>query len=324
MKKLALTLLSISISAVTHAGELGQPGFDGEVTGMVGFSSGKSNFNTDTESKTGDLNTEAESESEALVAPLGQVRYTFGEGNNHQVFFGTSREDVAVGDFVLEGGYKFGFGEKSSLAFSYLPSLGGETWEDPYVTGKRETTGVSSSAFRVKYDSILDSNFSADVAYYTYDVDSEKSGTGFGNGTALSSLDRNGNGIYSKFSYTHFLDDTSVLEPSVLYKSFSADGSAMSNKAYGFELAYKKHLDRHAFVLSADYTKTSYDSTNAVFNKTQEDSEYGVFAAYEYDKFMGWDSVAFNAISGYEVKSSNIDFYNENEILVGVGLTYKF
>lgn len=73
MKKLALTLLSISISAVTHAGELGQPGFDGEVTGLVGFSSGKSNFNTDTESKTGDLNTEAESESEALVAPLGQA-----------------------------------------------------------------------------------------------------------------------------------------------------------------------------------------------------------------------------------------------------------
>jgi hypothetical protein len=98
----------------------------------------------------------------------------------------------------------------------------------------------------------------------------------------------------------------------------------MSKKTYGFKLAYKKHLGRHAFALSANFTKTSYDSLNTVFNTTQEDREFGLFSAYAYDKFMGWENIALNGITGYEVKSSNIDFYNENELIVGIGLTYKF
>ncbi|CAK3844387.1 DUF2860 domain-containing protein [Vibrio crassostreae] len=324
MKKLILTAIALSVSFAVNANELGEPGFSGEVSGLIGMTSETSNFNTDTKKKTGDLNTKGESESGLAAAPLGQIRYTFGSNNNHQVFAGTSREDVAVGDFVLELGYKHGFGENSSIAFSYLPSLGGETWADPFIVGDdREVTDFSSSAYRAKYDNILDSNFSADFAYYTIELDEESSGS-FQTGSAIKSLDRNGDGVYSKISYTHQLSSNSMLEPSLLYKTFSADGDAMSNTEFGTELTYKAFYGRHAFALSGKYSSVNFDGTHAFFNKKQKDSKIGAFAAYEFDKLMGWENVSFNALAGYDVTTSNIEFYEKSELIIGVGATYKF
>lgn len=324
MKKFNLAVLAATISTGVGAGELAKPGFSGELMAMAGFSSTESNFNTETESKVGLLNTEAESQTEAILAPLGQIRYTFGRSSHHQVFLGTSREDIAVGDFVLEAGYKFGLGTNSSIAASYLPSVAGETWKDPFVTGKREVTDISSSAVRLKYENILDSAFSVDLGYYTSEVNGENSGASLNSGSAINQLDRDGNGLYAKFSYTHSLNQTSIIEPSFTYKSFSADGEAMSNNVYGTELSYKKFTKRHLFALSASYSKTNYDSENVVFGKTQNNNTYDVFAAYEYDKFMGWENWALNGIAGYEVTSSNINFYNEKELMLGVGMSYKF
>ena len=326
MKKTKIAFLALAVAASTNAfsGQLGEPGFSGELSLLAGYGYSKSNFNTDTKNKSGQLNTEGESESSAIFAPLGQVRYTFGSDSSHQVFLGTSRDDIAVGDFVLEAGYKFGVGENSSIAISYLPSLAAETWKDPFVTGSRETTDVSSNAVRFKYDNILDSAFSSDIAYYTKEIDEEESGSGLNGGTAIKQLDRDGSGIYAKLSYSHLLNDYSAIEPSFTYKSFSADGKAMSNAMYGTELAYKMFVGRHALAASVNYSKTSYDGKNSAFNKTQEDSTYGAFVAYEYDKLMGWDNWAFNGIAGYEVTSSNIKFYNENELIMGFGASYKF
>ncbi|MEZ9336784.1 DUF2860 domain-containing protein [Vibrio splendidus] len=324
MKKLTLTTIALSVSFAVNANELGESGFSGEVSGLIGMSSETSNFNTDTKKKTGDLNTKGESDSGLAAAPLGQIRYTFGSGNNHQVFAGTSRDDLAVGDFVLELGYKHGFGENSSIAFSYLPSMGGETWADPFITGgDREVTDFSSNAYRAKYDNILDSNFSADFAYYTIELDKENSGM-FQTGSAIKSLDRDGNGLYSKISYSHQLSSNSILEPSLLYKTFSADGDAMSNTEIGTELTYKAFYGRHAFALSGKYSSVSFDDTHVFFNKKQKDSKFGAFGAYEFDKLMGWENVSFNALAGYDVTTSNIEFYEKSELIVGVGATYKF
>lgn len=319
MKKITLTALALSVSFAVNANELGDSGFSGEITGIIGMTSETSNFNTDEKKKTGNLNSKGESESGLTAAPLGQLRYTFGSGNNHQVFAGTSREDVAVGDFVLEFGYQIGFGESSSLALSYLPSMGGETWADPFVIGEdRKVTDFSSNAFRVKYENILDSNLSADLAYYSIELDEEKSGGSY------KPLDRNGNGTYSKFTYAYPLSSNSILEPSFLYKSFSADGKVMSNTEYGAELAYKAFYGRHAFALSGQYTTTSFDEAHPLANKKQKDNNFGVFGAYEMDNLMGWENVSFNALTGYDVTTSNIEFYETSEFIVGVGATYKF
>lgn len=305
--------------------ELGESGFSGEVSALIGFGSGESNFNTDSDKTINNVDNSGQSESEVLAAPLGQLRYTFGQLDNHQVFIGTSREDIAVGNFALEAGYRLGLTEDSSIAVSFLPTIiGGETWEDPYLVGaERKATDISGNAFRLQYDGIMDSPFSLDLAYYTQDIDAEHSGSQYT--TAQQKLlDRSGNGLYSKASYKYMIDSTSQLQPALIYKTFSADGEAMSNKSYGLELSYMKFINKHAFSISGKYLSISYDTSNPVFDTEQKDYEYSLFAGYEYDQFMGWNDWAFNAIAGYDAKSSNITFYDETQYMVGVGVTYKF
>jgi len=323
MKRLTLTAIVLSISAFANADQLGDNGFSGEITGLIGFTAEQSNFNTDEKKKTdGELNTSGSSESGFTAAPLGQIRYTFNDRN--QLFVRTSREDLAVGDFVLEAGYTRAIGEHSSLTLSFLPSLGGETWEDPFVINQdREITDVSSNAFRINYANILNSNISADLAYFTKELDSEQSGK-LSSGDVISALDRDGSGIYSKFTYRYGINETSMFEPSLLYKSFSADGDAMSNTTYGVELSYKKLTGRHAFAISGNYEATSYDAQHPTFNTTQKDHTFGMFGAYEYDQLFGWKNVSFNAIAGFDITSSNIAFYESSEIIIGTGITYNF
>ncbi|OLQ74187.1 hypothetical protein BIT28_20160 [Photobacterium proteolyticum] len=324
MKKTYLVCCMALISGHTMA-ELGEPGFSGEVSALVGFGSTESNFNTDSDKTISNVDNSGKSESEMLAAPLGQLRYTFGQLDNHQIFIGTSREDIAVGDFALEAGYRYGLSEESSISISYLPTImGGETWEDPYLTGtERQTTDISGNAYRLQYDSIMDSPFSLDLAYYTKDIDTEQSGSQY-TSEQQKRLDRSGNGLYSKISYKYMINNSSLLQPAVIYKTFSADGDAMSNKSYGVELSYMKFVNRHAFSISGKYLNTTFDTVNPVFDTEQKDSEYSFFAGYEYDEFMGWDNWAFNAIAGYDVKASNINFYDETEYMLGAGVTYKF
>jgi len=61
-----------------------------------------------------------------------------------------------------------------------------------------------------------------------------------------------------------------------------------------------------------------------MFNETRSDNEVSLFAAYEYDQFMGWEDVSFISFAGYGSSSSNIDFYNESEYLLLAGVNYKF
>ncbi|WP_375748829.1 DUF2860 family protein [Vibrio sp. HN007] len=324
MKTLAYSaiVLSVSFSAAARIEE--SPGFSGELTALLGATYEKSNFNTNNQRKTGPANTVGQSETEFLAVPLGQLRFTFGRGQYHQIFVGTSREDISVGDFALELGYKVEVGRQSSMAFSYLPSLAGETFADPYLLNQdRKVVDVSSDAYRIKYNNVFSTPFSLDVAYYTVDLDEELSGSTYGS-SAPQLLDRKGNGLYSKLSFAGHLSPTSIFEPSIVYKDFSADGDAMSNRQLGVELAYKVGISRHALALSATYSSFEYDSENPIFNKTQEDKQMGLFVAYEFHGLAGLDNLAFNAILGYDQTTSNIEFYEVTEAIAGVGSTIKF
>lgn len=323
MKKV-FTIIPLLAPLTIYAAESTEHGFSGELTLLMGNTNVTSNFNTDQNQKVGLLNVEAESNSEFLLAPLGQLRYNFGSNNHQQVFLGSSRADISEGDFVVELGYKYSLEEGSAISISYLPSLIAETWADPFIINQeRQETDVTSNAFRVQYDRILTSNFSIDLAYYTVELDEEQSGFNQ-TGQIIGTLDRNGNGLYSKVSHTSRLEKTAFLALSLLYKNFDADGEAMSNSQLGVELSYKKLINRHALALTAKYKQHTYDETHPIFNLEQDDDEMNIFAAYEYSQFMDWDNVGFNAIVGYTQTNSNIDFYDEDSYLIGVGLSYKF
>ncbi|MGF1719538.1 DUF2860 domain-containing protein [Vibrio kyushuensis] len=322
---LSLSILTCFVSYSSVAELAPEAGFGGEISLNTGYMSQSSNFNTDVKDPISDLNSEGDSNGEMLVAPLGQINYTFGQQLDKQVYIGTAREDIAVGDFAFEIGYKQELESGMVIDASFLPTVvSGETWSDPYATNStREVTDETGNAYRLKLESIAGSDFTLDMAYANIDVKDEASGSELSS-TEQDTLQRDGSVIFVKGEYKYMLNQTSGFIPSLSYKVRSADGESMAYKAYGTDITYFKVLDRHQFALTAGYETRSYDGTNPMFNETRSDNEMSLFGAYEYDQLMGWEDVSFISFAGYSSSSSNIDFYNESEYLLSAGVNYKF
>jgi hypothetical protein len=321
MKAVYLIPLTLLLSGQSYAA-LDEPGFSGEISAITGYSSSTSN--TDAEVKSGELSSSEKSESGPLFEALGQIRYTFGEESNHQLFFGTSRDDLVEGVYAVELGYMREVGEDSALSFSYLPTIiKGNTWEDPYLTNtRRKETEVSGNAFRVQYSNLFDTGLSADVAYYNKNIKNDKMST-----TVLATntdlLQREGTGFYTGLSLPLPLTESSMLEASIDYQNYSADGKAMSFDAYGIGLTCVKFIGDHAFSIHGDYSKKNFAALNPVFLVTQQDSEFGVNLAYEYEGISGWEEWGVNAALGFSENVSNINYYDTKDYYLGLGLTRK-
>lgn len=327
--KAKLSLLAVSlISASAMAQFSDQAGISGEVSLNAGFSSSSSNFDTDGDKTIADNTQSASSESSFLALPLGSLAYTFGDKLNKQFYVGTAREDIAVGNLALEIGYKQQLANETVIDLSLLPTLmSGETWADPFLEGaQRQATDETGIAYRLQLKNIAGSNFSLDTAYATKDIKDEKSGL---NDIALSdaeraSLQRDSTTIFVKGDYQYMLNRTSFLQPSLSYTKTDADGNANSSTAFGGELSYFKLLDKHQFALTAGYTSRSFDAINPIYGKKRDESELSLFAAYEYQEFMGWEDWSLISFVGYGQTDSDIDFYDEDQYIMSLGMNYKF
>ncbi|MGB2079847.1 MAG: DUF2860 family protein, partial [Vibrio sp.] len=238
----------------------------------------------------------------------------------------TSRADIGIGNFLFEAGYAYELAPRSSIAISYLPDfIQNETFENPFLTEQsRKKTDTSGHAIRFKYNGILSSAWSLDLAYYTHDVDDETSGEGLVSSQDMRKLEREGSGFYSKLSYFMPLSRELRLVPALIYQNYDADGDAMSHQALAAEASLIQQVERHTFAFTAAYQYTDFDEANPVFDKTQHHSKYKAFLAYEYNKLMGWDNWAFSMLAGYNQTSANIDFYDQTQFIFGSGVSYKF
>ena len=186
----------------------------------MGATSSTSNFNTEGGATINSLENKVQSESQSLIAPLGNIAYTFGKQLRQQIYFGTSREDIAVGTLAMELGYKHELSSGTVVDVSFLPTvISGETWQNPYQlnTARRETD-ITGNAYRLKLESISGSNFSLDLAYATADVEDDLN--------AGTDLARDAESYYAKGGYRFTVAPTSFLIPSVIYIQHDADGSA--------------------------------------------------------------------------------------------------
>ena len=317
--KLKITFLALSIAATPAFAKLAdEQGISGEISLNAGVTSSTSNFNTDGDSTITSTDQKASSESSFLVAPLGNIAYTFGERLNHQVYTGTARDDIATGTVVLEVGYKYQLQSGMVIDASILPTImSGETWANPYdINTSRSKTDEKGNAFRLKLSSIAGSPFSLDMAYATKDVEQDN---------VPDELKRDADTFYLKGQYRQPLSRSLMLVPSIIYQSRDADGSAESYDQLGAEVSLFGSVGRHKYALTAGYNQRDYDAGSSLFNNTvRSDDNINLFAAYEYEKFMNWDNWSFISLAGYGTSDSNITFYDESQYIVSVGMNYKF
>lgn len=231
--KIKITLIALSVAASPAFAKLAdEQGFSGEISFNTGVTSSTSNFNTDSDSTISSNTQKAPSDRSFLIAPLGNVAYTFGEKLNHQVYTGTARDDVATGTVVLEVGYKYQLESGMVIDASILPTImSDETWANPYKVGEaRSKTDETGNAFRLKLDSIAGSAFSVDMAFATRDMDNDL--------VEYEELKRDADTFYLKGLYRQPINRTMMLVPSLIYQSTDAEGDAASFEQFGEKSVY--------------------------------------------------------------------------------------
>ncbi|MEJ2763341.1 DUF2860 family protein [Photobacterium sp. MCCC 1A19761] len=293
-------------------------GLSGEIGFLLGESEVRSNFNTDHAVKTGDLNSEGKSETEEITTIFGQLRYDFGD---HQLFAGTSDEDIVRGVFALELGYRYTLAPESHLSLAFLPSVvDGKTWVDPYLVNvARQETDVSGNALRLQYDVSI---FSADLIVYERELDRERSGQQLN--VPRQSLVRDGDGYLARVAVGLPLGSTSYLEPALIYRDDNAEGKAMAYQRLGVELTYHFSMGPHQFALDGRYARSEYDAVHPVFGKTRDEDHFSTVFTYEYQDIAGWQGVSLLAMAMYQQTDANIAFYDQDTVSMMVGATYTF
>ncbi len=299
-------------------------GLSGELSIVAGYSNTQSQLNTKTNPILTDLDQSAANDNNSFVAPLGNVKYTFGRSLDKQIYLGTSRADVAVGTLAAEIGYKQAFGDGTEVDVSYLPTvLNGEEWKDPFVTGsKRHTTDVDGNAFRLKVNKLFGSIFSIDSAYIQKDVHNEHSGENLGlTEQQQRLLERDSSALYIKGSAALRLPTMTFVSPSLIFIDSDADGDAMSFRSYGGELSIFQFLPQQRIGITLGYSQRDYAANHPVFNTKRSDEQLKLFLAYEYSLTPNWSIIS---LAGYNASDSNISFYDEDSYLVTFGVNFKF
>ncbi|KLV07117.1 hypothetical protein ABT56_06055 [Photobacterium aquae] len=300
------------------------PGFGADLSLLTGYTSSRSQFNTDNES-TDTLNQQGDRQDNILIAPLGTVNYTFASGKQ-QLYFGTSRSDLALGRFHIELGYKQRFKDRSQITLSYIPGImEQDTWQDPYITGQnRQETGSDIKGARFQYDSIMGTPFSIELATGKFSLENERSGSAILPAEQQSVLRRDSDIYYGEVNYLHPLSRAQMLRYALSYTQMDADGDAMANDGLGAEVSWIQRFNQSSFALTLSYDRVVYDALNPVFSETQKDDRWGIFLAYEYSAPFGWEDWGIISLAGYNQSNSNIAFYDEENLLLTVGINYRF
>ena len=270
-------------------------------------------------------------DSDSTLLPLlnFEFAYTFAKTRT-QIYVGNSLEDFLRFDSATLLGVRQEMADSSIVAASLvLSTVPTEVWEDPYMTNQsRKETDRSSQGLRFIWGNILDANLDIQYTFRKIKIDDEWSGMFGGLGLTpaqIALLDREGDYHHVEFLYKWDFGDRHYVIPSLEYQKFDLDGDAMANDRYGIQLTYGYKGDQFSLVANGIYSYADYDTTNPIYNKSQEDDIYGgSLTGFWHRPFglpKGWNLVA--SILGYKA-DTNIDFYNMDMVGTNLSVLYRF
>lgn len=302
-----------------------QPGVSGTLAMLVGGV--QSNSRLDSGPKNIDsLSGSGEEKKEAFFFPLAasHVNYTFSNGNS-RVRFGVEEADIALGRPHIELGFHQYVDNLGTFKLSYLPGiLSATTWKDPYLVGEdRKETDRNIQGARFQYTDILSSRFGLEMAYGNQKIDDELSGISF-SPTAPKALDRNGDLYFIELSHLDPISKTWLVRSSVNYMRKDLSGEAMSSNKYTGQIAFLKRLVKGTFTVSVKYHYEDFENVSPIFQDTRSDNGVGIMSTYVYKAPFNLKNVGLVTLLGYNQDFSNIDFYDNYNVIIGAGVSYDF
>ncbi len=275
------------------------------------------------------------SESTGIALVPFSLQYTFASTRT-QLFLGTDLTDLVRFNYAQQLGVKQEIGRfgllQGGILFSGIPA---KVWKDPYLVDQnRDETSRTSNGGRLAWDRIFGSNFQLQYTYRNIDISSEKSGDSLVSASDLTSsekdrLDRNGDRHIGEVLYRFNFANRHRLTPAFIYTRDDLDGDAMASDAYSFQLTYGYLSDPFVITLNGLIGAADYDKKNPIYDKTQDDDNYGLQGQLLYKNPWGWTLFGSNPMhfyveAAYAYTDSNIDFYDQEAILATGGVFFKW
>ena len=314
-----------------------ESGFGGFIRPGVSYLNYKSNMVASflgydlSEKKTNSLDDSPDSESTGLVLVPFSLQYTFASTRT-QLFLGTDLTDLIRFDLSQQFGVKQEIGNlgilQGGILFSGIPA---KVWKDPYVVDQnRNDTSRTSNGGRLAWDRIGGSHLQLQYTYRKIDISSEKSGEFLGlTSSQRRRLKRDGDRHVGEAVYRFRLSEKHTLNPAFIYTYDDRDGDAMKSDAYDFQLTYGYNGDTFKFTGNASIGWADYDDKNPIYDKKQDDDRYGIQGTLYYENPWSWslfgsDPMNFFVNAAFAETNSNIDFYDQEAIMVGGGVFFKW
>ena len=314
-----------------------ESGFSGFIRPGVGYLNYKSNMVASfldydlSDKKINSLNDSPNSESTAIVNVPFSLQYTFASTRT-QLFLGTDLADLIRFDLAQQFGVKQEIGRlgllQGGILFSGVPA---KVWKDPYVVDKnRDETSRTSNGGRIAWDRIFGSQLQLQYTYRKIDVSREKSGNFLGLTRAEKNLlERNGDRHVGEILYRFRFGQKHMLSPAFIYNYNDRDGDAMKNDAYDFQLTSGYGGDTFTFTGNAFIGQADYDDRNPIYDKKQDDDRYGIQGTLYYKNPWDWRLFGSNPMNffvgaAFAETDSNIDFYDQEAIMVSGGVFFNW
>ncbi|SCX76666.1 DUF2860 family protein [Desulfoluna spongiiphila] len=331
-------LLALAAPAVgiANPGKTPTAGLQGDIKvmpGVIHATKAQNDVGDDNE-RIDSLDQSASSETEVIPIVLWNLGYTF-DNLKTSLYAGTPTSNIVKGTYFLEIGASHRLDNGTTLSLSWIPELpliDDEVWKDPFLTGvDREETDRTSQGFQAKAEDIFGSPFFVSYAFAVNDIDEEESGQGYTDGDGNPLTDEELLSL-RRSSEVHFVETGFRLPVSrsiILGATLDALHNEADGKAHRFDQLGGKvsMIFRHPVFQAfstVSYHRADFDGTHPVFDKKREDRLYsaslGIEAPLPFDRL----DLAFSMLVRYGRTDSNIDFYEGDTIMGGMGVSYRF
>lgn len=303
-------------------------GLSGSVALGTSYSNVSSNFYQHDNNGRIDTLGSPQSQGNASVIPNFDLRYTLAESRT-QFVLGNQIHDALRFDLTHWLAVRQEISNLGivSAGFVFSGIIPGDVWSDPYKTGSdRTSTGRDSRGFRVGWEGIMGSSFSADLTARKIDIENEESGrstTLSANQAAL--LDRNGDNLRLRVSYDWEFAPGHFLAPGLILGRDNLNGKAMSHDTTGLKLDYGFRTGSNIFSASLYLAHQSYEEGNPLFGTRKANSnDYALGVVYLRQGIFDMPSLGAFVNASYGESNADIDFFDARFTRLGIGLRYKF
>jgi hypothetical protein len=300
-------------AAIAENGE--ESGLFGNLTVGGGYATGRPSQLevTDDNKVIGNLNDRVETFSEAVPFLTIEIGYAFA-GTGTVISVGGA--GVLDNSAVISISQPLGKPGSVSLGFEYGLV---EVWRDPYLVGvERTETDETTTGLTIDYTDIFGTGAMLSISGRKISIDDDTIGS------RQPDLRRDGQQITAGAGYTIVLADGHKITPHIELTLDKRDGESESSNVFKLSLNHSLVLGKWIFDTTLSAGEAEFDAPHPIFNRTRKEKMFAVTEWAIYKGLFGHKNFSIHGLVTYGIVDANINFFNSNVLIIGMGVGYSF